>query len=604
MISKSIYEKFLSTIPWRYFKKIAISQLFLMLFIVFTTAITSRYYIKVYITNQSKNQLIESIELIKHSLITQGIEPLKWCQSLKMNWKTRYTLIHSSGKVVCDNYLDIENLDNHLDRPEVQEALVKEVGTSIRYSESTNYDMIYGAGTISHPITKTFYIIRQSVPLSEISIAMKKLDRSIALFLIPLLLVSAFISLYTSIQVASPLKSLLKKISEFENLTITSKHFESSLTIDDEWHFVERTLDKAEDQLEKFIGELQLQNKKFSILMDSISDSILAIDKDGRVLFINKRYIKTFGNSHNKDAKDTKLVELTRSIEIQRIFNQCLSEKKVVKLRSVELRTTSSNAWFDLTTSPLIGENNEILGAVCSFNNISDRKLADQMREDFVTNVSHEVRTPLTAMKGYVQILSSQKELQSNELTKEALEKIEHNSNRLTVLFQEILNLSLIESLNKINKTEIIAEDISSQVLANLRLVHPQKSKKIETIINVEKLWADPNLLEQVLTNLIDNIYKYGNDNGLIRISWNKEASNIILIIEDDGPGIDSKHHGRVFERFYRVDSSRSSQLGGTGLGLSIVKHIIQKHQGDIKISSNSLGGTSFRVILPQKSPF
>ena len=601
------FKEILKNIPWRFFKKIAFSQIAIISLVILVFGLSARSYIKIYITNQSKNQLIESLKLIKHSINSQNINVLSWCNSLKSEWKTRYTLIDSSGKVQCDNFLNKEKLDNHLYRPEVQLALTKGIGTSIRYSSSANYEMIYGAIRLVSSTEKGSIVIRQSLALNQINLAMNELDRSILLFFVPLLFLTILISLATSLQVALPLKSLLEKISAFENLKLTPKHLGSSLNIDDEWHFVEKTLDKAEDDLAKFIEEMQLQNKKFSILMDSISDLILAIDISEQVLFMNKKYIKTFNSeSTPKNKNGIKLLELTRSVEIQNIFKECISERKIVKHRNIKLITNqnkSARAWFDLTASPLVGEDGEVLGAVCSFNDISDKKLADQMREDFVTNVSHEVRTPLTAIKGYVQILEAQKETQVQPIMIEAIQKIEHNSNRLAILFQEILNLSLIESMNVLSKELIDTKDITEQVLSNLKHVHKDLDKEIITNFELDTIFADPHLLEQVLTNLIDNIYKYGLSHGLLKVTWLEGISNFNLIIEDVGPGIELKHHKRVFERFYRVDSSRSRDLGGTGLGLSIVKHIIQKHGWEIKISSNYSKGTSFTISIP-KSKF
>ena len=267
----------LRSIPWRFFKRIALSQILLMSFVILVMAISSRYYLRHYIIDQSKNQLIESLQLLDHSITSQKINPLKWCESLEKNWTSRYSLISAEGQVLCDNYLDIKDLDNHMKRPEVQMALKSSIGTSNRFSRSANIEMIYGAIVLSRD--KEF-ILRQATPLKQINLAMKEIDSSVLLFFALLLFITILISLATSLKVSFPLKSVLQKISEFDNLKITSKHFERNLNLDDEWTFVEQTLDEAEEKLTDFINELQLQNKKFSILMDSISDCILAIDKE------------------------------------------------------------------------------------------------------------------------------------------------------------------------------------------------------------------------------------------------------------------------------------------------------------------------------------
>ncbi|WP_372653893.1 ATP-binding protein [Halobacteriovorax sp.] len=603
-MSETRTDHFINTIPWRFFKRIALSQIVLTTIVILITVFSARYYLKVYITNQSLNQVTESLELIKHSITTQNIDPIKWCKSLKLNWSTRYTLIDIEGNVLCDNYIDIKNLDNHLYRPEVQDAIKKGLGTTERYSNSLESDMIYGA--ISFNTKDSNFIIRQAVPLKQIAIAMERLDRSILLFFFPLLIVTSLLSLWTSLQVSFPLRSLVKKISNLKNLKLTPKGLETAIAIDDEWHFVERTLDRAELELANYVEELQLENKKFSILMESNSDAILAIDNNENVLFINKRYYKNFISEERskiiQDKKDLKLLEVSRKFEVHDLLRDALKDKASAKVRNIEIEMVgrSEKGWFDITTSPLISDDGHTLGAICTFRNISHKKLADQMREDFVTNVSHEVRTPLTAMKGYVQILQGVKEVSDNKIVKEALSKIEHNSNRLTLLFQEILNLSVIESKHKLYLTKTFTEDITQTVLLNLKQVHSENDKEVECIFNVKTVYIDAALIEQVLTNLVDNSYKYGNKNGHIIIRWEPGEKEFNLYVEDDGPGIEPSHQKRIFERFYRADSSRSRNLGGTGLGLSIVKHIVQKHKGTITTFTNDKGGISFKITIPQ----
>ena len=605
-MSEKGLKKFIDSIPWRFFKRIALSQIILTTIIIIVTAFSARYFLKVYITNQSTNQVVESLELIKHSITTQKIDPLSWCKSLRLDWSTRYTLINAKGKVVCDNYLNSETLENHLYRPEVQTALEKGLGTAQRYSNSTEIDMIYGAMTFNSKGSE--YIIRQAVPLKQVALAMEKLDKSILIFFIPLLIFTSLLSLWTSLQVSFPLRSLIRKISNLENLKIGQTNLDSSIVLDDEWHFVERTLDRAEVELANYIKELQLENKKFSILMESISDAIIAIDNNENILFINQRFHKSFltaeRSSELKSHSLPKLVEVTRKREVHELLREALKDKTSVKVRNIEMEMTgrSEKGWFDITTSPLISDDGNVLGAICNFRNISHKKLAEQMREDFVTNVSHEVRTPLTAMKGYVQVLQGIKEIKDNSIVKEALNKIDHNSNRLTILFQEILNLSMIESKHKLDLNRTSTEEITQTVLMNLKQVHSNKTNDIKCTFNVTSVVIDAGLIEQVLTNLIDNSYKYGKSDGQISIRWEEQENAFDLFIEDDGPGIDPALQKRVFERFYRVDSSRSRNLGGTGLGLSIVKHIVQKHNGTISIFSNELGGVSFKITIPQST--
>jgi len=242
------------------------------------------------------------------------------------------------------------------------------------------------------------------------------------------------------------------------------------------------------------------------------------------------------------------------------------------------------------------------LGAVAVFADVTEQKMAEQMREDFVANVSHEVRTPLTAMKGYAQML---KNLVKEGQALEFINKIEHNSDRLTALFQDILQLSVIESTTRAKKEAVQVEDITSSVLSNLKQVYADKKIEVKIRYDIKTIWANPAMMEQVLTNLLENAMKYTPAQSSIELNWRRGKSNVndILEVIDNGPGIAPEYLPRLFERFYRVDSSRSRDQGGTGLGLAIVKHIVQIHDGKVDVESVVGTGTTFKIKLPAFNP-
>jgi two-component system phosphate regulon sensor histidine kinase PhoR len=235
---------------------------------------------------------------------------------------------------------------------------------------------------------------------------------------------------------------------------------------------------------------------------------------------------------------------------------------------------------------------------------VTERKLADQMREDFVSNFSHEVRTPLTILNGQMQSLKMDMEKNGQFKTeyKSIFEKIDKNSKRLSNLFNDLLRLTSVEKKKDILKEDVNIEQMIEGLFEELSLNYPHKSIKHSTDLRTKIFLADYNLFEQVMINLIDNAYKYVGALGNIKVSTRTEGAYDILEVSDDGMGIPLDQQHRIFERFFRVDSSRSSEVEGTGLGLSIVKHIIQKHDGKIKVSSTTGRGTSFTVSLPNHS--
>jgi two-component system phosphate regulon sensor histidine kinase PhoR len=595
----------MDSLPWRFFRKLALMQILVSSLVIISTAWMARYYLKTYITTQAEEQLEESLTLIKNSIQTQNISPLNWCKSLKLNWTTRYTLINTQGRVLCDNYLKPELLENQLDYPEIQDALRFGFSSQIRFEQVAGTNMIYGAVSIDTLISgiKERYIIRQTVPLHKLDRAMKELDRSIFIFLFPLLILSSLVSLWGSLQVSSPLRSILKKVDRMKRVT-KDQIPAVSFNPHDEWGIVEKTLDQAQEGLERYIEQLYNENEKMGTVMESITDSILAVGLDEDILFANHHFKKNFLSKviKDKDILSFRIWEITNDIELQTLFNDCLLTGEPVKRRNIELpiKGGKRNSFFDVKVNPLFDQKGDIFGAVGVFHDVTERKLADQMREDFVANVSHEIRTPLTAIKGFTQVIKDTPP-EDHVNVMPFLDKLEANADRLTTLFNDILHLSVIESKQKIAKESMHPQDLTDNVLMNVKQSYRQKKIVVHTEYDIEKVWVNPPFMEQVLTNLIENAYKYTPEEGELFITWKLSENKKwdILKIRDTGHGIPKIHHERLFERFYRVDSGRSREAGGTGLGLAIVKHIVSVHNGKISVESKEGLGTTFTVKIP-----
>lgn len=592
--------------PWRFFRKLALLQVVITTLVVITTAYMTRYYLKSSMTQQASEHVHESLDLLDKSLFSKGQNALSWCLELEKNKLPRFTLIDMSGAVLCDNFVPLEELDNHINRPEVQKAIRDGHGQSERFSASTEKMMLYEARLITPSSGEDPYILRQSTMLSNLNQAMDFLDQSILIFVLPLLIVTSLISLYGSVQVSSPLRSLLKKV---EHMKRSRGHYsyDSEEATGDEWQLVEKTLDNAQNDLENYINDLYLENEKISTLMESISDSILAVDHEQNILFANGQFRKNFAPQEYKKVSlsDFKIWELIRDKELQNCFDKTLQTKETLKTRNnlFDIKGGKARGYFDLKFSPLRNRKGEVFGAVCVFHNVTDRKTAEQLREDFVTNVSHEIRTPLTAMKGYVQLLEglvpTPQDPDSAKRLKDCFHKIQSNADRLTHLFSDILTLSVIESKRKVQREWISTQELTGTTLANIKQNYRDKKMIVKSQFNCKEIHAHPQLIEQVLTNLVDNAYKYTPENGEIHVAWDKTNEHYVLSVEDSGEKIPQQHHARLFERFYRVDPSRSRAQGGTGLGLAIVKHIVQKHYGEIKVDHGPLGGNRFQVFLP-----
>lgn len=610
-------EKYLDGLPWRFFRKLALMQIIITSLMVVTTAYIARYYLRTFVTNQAQEHLEESLNFLVKSLSEHPYDALEWCAHLDWHSKARFTIIALNGEPLCDTQIPLDQLNNHSDRPEVILAFENPIGFATRFSDSAGTQFMNGATLVRDQDQKPQFILRQSFPLERMTSAMQALDRSIMIFVFPLLILTSLFSLYGSLQVSSPLRSLLAKIEHMKRISHRSKGKSLETYSDqnfiekenDEWLLLEKTLDRAKIDLENYLSELYVENEKITILMESISDSILAISKTEMILLANGQFKKNFVplDYKKRDLTDFKVWEIFRDTEVQEIYREVLQSEVSKKVRNLQfdIKGGKARGYFDMTVSPMHDSMNNVIGAVCVFHNVTDRRSAEQLREDFVTNVSHEVRTPLTALKGYVQILKST--LEQDKCTEEVqncLNRIESNSDRLTHLFTDILNLSVIESKRKVDKTLISTEEMTSGVLANVKQSYLRKQIAIETNYECEKVYANAPLLEQVLTNLLDNAFKYSPDKGRVTVLWDTDSHYYVLTIKDNGEQIPREHHPRLFERFYRVDSSRSRGQGGTGLGLAIVKHIVQKHYGSISVGHNPEGGNYFCVKFPIKEKF
>jgi two-component system, OmpR family, phosphate regulon sensor histidine kinase PhoR len=616
-VKASGLEKYLDGLPWRFFRKLALMQIIITSLMVVTTAYIARYYLRTFVTTQAQEHLEESLNFLVKSFSQRDFDALEWCQNLNWHSKARFTIMALDGTPLCDTQIDLEKLGNHSDRPEFILAFQEPIGFATRFSDSAQTQFMNGAILVRNQMQEPQFILRQSFPLERMTSAMRALDQSIMIFVFPLLILTSLFSLYGSLQVSSPLRSLLAKIEHMKRISHRSKGKGQDPYADqsyierekDEWLLLEKTLDRAKVDLENYLSELYVENEKITILMESISDSILAISKSEMILLANGQFKKNFVplDLKKRDLTDFKVWEIFRDTEVQEIYREVLQSEVSKKVRNLQfdIKGGKARGYFDMTVSPMHDSQNNVIGAVCVFHNVTDRKSAEQLREDFVTNVSHEVRTPLTALKGYVQILKST--LEQDKCTDEVqncLNRIESNSDRLTHLFNDILNLSVIESKRKVTKSLISTEEITGSVLANVKQSYLSKQIVVQTLYTSENVYANSPLLEQVLTNLLDNAFKYTPDKGQVSVLWDTDSHYYVLTVKDNGEQIPREHHPRLFERFYRVDSSRSRGQGGTGLGLAIVKHIVQKHYGSISVGHNPEGGNYFCVKFPIKEKF
>ncbi|MBC7428768.1 MAG: PAS domain-containing protein [Bacteriovorax sp.] len=385
---------------------------------------------------------------------------------------------------------------------------------------------------------------------------------------------------------ALPAESLLKKLE-----TSTTPGGELS------WSVIEDSLSKRDVHHQIIQSEYEIENLKYKILLDSLHDPVCIFNKNQSILYSNQAFDQLFSLPEN--SPQASLLEVTRNLYFQDFLTKAILTNEAQKLNEFSFNPIQDGfkKFFEIKVFPL----KNIQNYLCIMHDVTERKLADQMREDFVSNFSHEVRTPLTILKGQMHTLRTELEKNSNFNTdyKIIFDKVDKNSKRLINLFNDLLQLTSVEKKKDLVKEEIVLEPMIDGLFEELSQNYPQKNIKYTFDFRTKTFLVDYNLFEQVMINLIDNAYKYVGALGNITVTTHTEGLIDILEISDDGMGIPEDQQHRIFERFFRVDTSRSSDIEGTGLGLSIVKHIIHKHDGKIKVASHKGKGTTFTISLP-----
>ena len=350
--------------------------------------------------------------------------------------------------------------------------------------------------------------------------------------------------------------------------------------------------------LKKRINSLENENNRMHAILDSMVEGVISVDKDTRVISLNPTAENIF-NLSGKNVLGSLFLEAFPNNDIVEVIAQVLKKGEFV---SKELTLVwPVQKVFQVNASPIF-ESEVINGCLLVIHDITEMRRLETMRRDFVANVSHELKTPLTSIKGFVETLL-EGALDDKENSINFLKIINNHTDRLNTLINDLLDLSHIESKEiVINKERFILANLVDEVMRGFKSQAKKKVVELSSDLSQElEIIADKSKIEQVLTNLINNAIKYNKEKGFIRVYSEQFADKVKIVVEDSGSGIPARDIPRIFERFYRVDKARSRELGGTGLGLSIVKHIIELHSGAIGVESTEGIGSKFWFSLPIK---
>jgi two-component system, OmpR family, phosphate regulon sensor histidine kinase PhoR len=571
------------------FSNIFLGYIIITLFAILTIVFFSFSSIKNFYINSNFNDLEKNAKLL-HDLVLSSITNHNLNKIVIENSKKtdmRITIIDKNGIVIADSSeIPSFEMENHLNRKEIISALNGKIGKDVRHSKTLNKDMLY----LAIPIVKNkkiLGVIRVSYFMDDIDLFLNKLKINIFYSFILSLLISSIIAWIFAKKISVPINTL-KEASR----SISSGNYNKKVLIDTNNELFELgyNFNCMAETIGNLFSELSNQKKELEVIISSVNAGIVVCDKNFNILMSNKIFDKDFLSSDNKNLffeNNKNIFEIIKNIDLLDIIKRIFKEKV-----GITEEVFINRKFYLLNVSYVDGK------VVVIFNDITRLKEGEQIKKDFIQNVSHELKTPLSSIKAFVETLEDEKIYNQRYIS-----IIENNTNRMINIVNDLLSLSEIENNNF--KLEIEEIDIK-EILSNIMKLFEKKAtqKNINISLELDKsldgnfILGDKFRLEQVFINLIDNAIKY-TERGSIFVFSYLEEKYINVIVKDTGIGFSNEHKNRIFERFYVVDKSRSRKLGGTGLGLSIVKHTVLLHKGFIEVNSKVGEGSIFKVKLP-----
>ena len=509
--------------------------------------------------------------------------------------RARVTFISLTGEVMGDSEVRgeaLKELENHLGRPEVQEALKKGQGSSIRHSATLRMPMLYVALPF-HDSVGERGILRLALPLSSLQKTRSSLNSILIISLAAALLVSLALSYFFSNVTSRSLRTMAKIAAQIGN-----GEFGRRVPVQgrDEVGELANVMNDMAARIEWELKSVAAEKNRLDTILRGMGEGVMVTDSRGIITLVNPAFRTLFDLKEDVEGKP--LIDISRHPSLHDAFKMVIDTKtERVEEASLPLGGGKSvlTHWV-----PLL-EKESLQGVVAVFHDISDLKRLEKIRRDFVANVSHELRTPVTVIKGYAETLLGGALTSDPERAVTFLEKIHRHSERLSNLIADLLVLSELESgVATPEPAPVTVWPVVEHVCALLEEKAAAKKISIEWQGGgeTERVLADRAKLEQVLVNLLDNAIKYTPEGGSVNISMSGADGMVTVTVKDTGLGIPDKDLPRIFERFYRVDAARSREQGGTGLGLAIVKHIIQVYGGIVSVESRPGHGSSFSFSL------
>ena len=498
----------------------------------------------------------------------------EYLQALDHRSGHRLTVISPDGTVLHDSAESPERMGNHLTRPEVQGALAGGIGESTRYSDTIREQTYYYAVLLADGA-----VLRMSSTTASIFASYDQLFWMVTLIALLVIIISACIASLLTRRILNPINN------------IDLEHPEDSEAYDELVPLLKRIMEQR-GQIDSQIRELDRGRREFSAITENMNEGFLVIDRNGKVLSHNKSAM-TLLSVQAVSALGDNILALNRSEVLRDIVQLALSGNTKEQIIELEGRQCQ------IFANPVM-EENAVQGAVLLLLDVTEKQEREAMRREFTANVSHELKTPLTAISGYAEIMANG--VAKSKDIPGFSEKIYGDAQRLIALVNDLMLLSGLEENTQLVKEPVDLLQLSEEAVRRLASKADENSVSLSVSGEPIVVFGIPSILDEMVCNLLDNAIKYNHRDGSVSVSLKREGELAVLTITDSGIGVPKAEQQRVFERFYRVDKSHNQTIPGTGLGLSIVKHGALLHGAGIEVESEEGSGTRVTLRIPRVS--
>jgi two-component system phosphate regulon sensor histidine kinase PhoR len=553
--------------------------------------------------SQIHQNLFNQSQLLKHQFLplleaSRYPELDRYCKEGGKQSSTRLTVILPDGTVVGDSEAMPAKMENHGDRQEIRQALDGTEGSATRFSGTLRQHMMYVAVPISDDETIRG-VVRVSIAIDEVENQMRSLRVRMAVGGIIIALLVSIVCLLISRRISNPIKNMRQGAERYAQGDL-SHRLQSPDTI--ELAALAEAMNQMAHELERRIQTVISQRNESQAVLSSMVEGVIALNSQEQIMDINAAATRLLKRS-GEELKGRSIQEIMRNRDLHRMVQITLVDGTNNE-GDVTLYQNGRQILY-IHCTPLVDAGGHRMGILLVMNDVTQLRRLENMRSDFAANVSHEIKTPLTAIQGFVETLAHGS-VENPEEARRFLGIIQKHVSRLTTIIDDLMQLSRMEQDRetyrpKYSKTAVVEVIRSAVQLCS----NTAKNRQITIVIEADgKLTVsmDADLIEQALVNLLDNAIKYSPTKSKITIGAHKVDQTVKIWVTDRGIGIPKKHHPRLFERFYRVDKARSRNMGGTGLGLAIVKHIIQSHRGRVTVQSVQGRGSTFTLHLPDSA--